>query len=59
MIVRNKVPSIIGTTIAAIVTFFTHWIIFYFFDCQFLQGKSRGGEAVGETAQEMADYREL
>ncbi len=30
MIVKNKVPSIIGTTVALIVTFFTHWVVFYF-----------------------------
>lgn len=30
MIVKNKVPSVIGTTIAIILTFFTHWVVFYF-----------------------------
>lgn len=44
MIVRNKVPSIIGTTIAAIVTFFTHWIIFYFLIVNSFKGRAEAAK---------------
>ena len=30
MIVKHKLPPLIGTTIAVVVTFFTHWVVFYF-----------------------------